>query len=125
MKLLKNVAIVILIGIGLITFFYDPGKTEFRMNEDEVYVRFTRNTSRSELISIKKELLESKGITLDYSRSTFSGNGQLEALNLAVNCNDGYAGQLTITPIALRFWGYGFRKTNSHKGEIKFEIGRL
>ena len=38
---------------------------------------------------------ETKNISMDYSKSNFSNKGELQELNLAVDCNDGHSGKTT------------------------------
>lgn len=125
MNVLKKSAIVMLIVIGLIVYFLDSGETEYRISDNEVYLKVTSNTTDSELLLIQTELMELKNISLDYSKSTFNEEGELRELNLDVDCNDGYSGQTNTNSFGLLISSYGFSQVRGENGEITFKIGSI
>jgi hypothetical protein len=124
-NLIKSILITLGI-IGLIAFMFNPGETQYRNSNNEVYLKITANTTVLELELIQADLKESKNITMDYSKSTFNHKGELQELNLAVDCNDGYSGKANISSFGLLIGSYGFHEVMDGNGKaVSFRIGRI
>ncbi|MDG1914527.1 MAG: hypothetical protein P8I55_08040 [Crocinitomix sp.] len=121
----KGILITLAI-IGGFVFLFNPGETEYRTTDNDVYLKITANTTDLELQLIQADLKETKNISMDYSKSNFSNKGELQELNLAVDCNDGHSGKTNISSFGLLIGGYGFHDVMDENGEaVSFRIGRI
>lgn len=90
-------------------------------NNDRYIVRIFENTSREELERYRAEAGK-RGITVDYENLQIV-NGEIDAITLKVNSNDGFSGTASTTNIPET--GIGFIRDFNEGSEIPFAIGDI
>lgn len=92
------------------------------IQNDEVFVvRIFKSTTKSELEEFKSEA-EALNIDISYENLEFI-NGEIEAITLKVDCNDGFSGTASTTNIPES--GIGFIRDYRDDADIPFVIGRV
>lgn len=118
-------------GIAFIIFVKANGKGEIKNTTDViisnelVQVKLSYHTTEEDLNEISKRLLNEKNISFDFSDSEFNDDGQLEKLDLEVNCNDGFEGSLKAGEFELKMSQYGFERDYTENAEEPFTIGEI
>ena len=59
---------------------------------DLLEVTITENHSEEELMGLKKHLLDTHGIILDFEELIYNKNGKIEKIAIAVDSQDGFSG---------------------------------
>ena len=90
-------------------------------NEGVFIVRIFKSTTKSELEEFKSEGKE-LNIDITYENLEFI-NGEIEAITLKVDCNDGFSGTASTTNIPES--GIGFIRDYREGADIPFVIGRI
>lgn len=98
-------------------------ETENTQKQDgEVFiVRIFKSTTKSELEEFKSEA-EELNIDITYENLEYI-NGEIEAITLKVDCNDGFSGTASTTNIPES--GIGFIRDYRDDADIPFVIGRI
>ena len=115
----------LLICLLFLTSCIKESQTQYSIDEDQVYLVITQNTTKEELAKIAVELKERKNIDLDYSNSLFQANGKISELKLTVDCNDGFKGSTNCTSGALKLRNMGFLRDYQSESETTFHIGPM
>lgn len=97
----------------------------FSITDQEVFLRISGNATAAELEQVAKELKTRKNIEVDYSKSTFTEDGEIQNLSLAVDCNDGFAGETEVAEILLNQNPYGFYRNYQGTEKDPFFIGKM
>jgi len=96
--------------------------SELSKNQNERYVvRIFKTTSRSELEQFKEEA-STKDIDIVYENLQII-NGEIDAITLKVDCNDGFSGTASTTNIPES--GIGFIRDYREGAEVPFAIGNV
>lgn len=99
------------------------GETNDNQNQNEgvFIVRIFKSTTKSELEEFK---LEAKELNIDITYENLEYiNGEIEAITLKVDCNDGFSGTASTTNIPES--GIGFIRDYREGADIPFVIGRI
>ncbi|MBT7041653.1 MAG: hypothetical protein HN921_17615, partial [Bacteroidetes bacterium] len=73
---------VTILGIALLIFIKINGKglsmntTELTVNDELVHVKISYSVHKDDLVKIRKQLLEEKNISFDFSESKFNEKGE-------------------------------------------------
>jgi len=100
-------------------------QTQFVIDEDQVFLVITQNTTKEELAQIASELKEKRNIDIDYSNSKFSANGKISEVKLEVDCNDGFKGSTHCSGTALKYQNIGFLRDYTSGSDRVFHIGAM
>jgi hypothetical protein len=92
---------------------------------DEVLLHITALTTVDELVIIQENLKHESDILIDFSGSSFEADGQIETLDLSIDCGDGFSGDLHTTWWGLLINDYGFEKRTLNDGSIQFTVGKM
>jgi hypothetical protein len=95
------------------------------MDQDQVMLVITQNTTKEELEQIALEVKEKRNIDLDYSKSTFTANGRISEVKLEVDCNDGFKGSTQCSATVLKFQNIGFLRDYGANSDPVFHIGSM
>jgi len=96
--------------------------TIFTMDDSQVTLKVSHETTRAELEDIRQKLAES-GISMGYEGSEFFENNNLRKLVLTVSTPEGNSGKTTADIVALQFRYFGFVYKKGEKGS--FKIGEV
>ncbi|MET6991642.1 hypothetical protein [Sediminicola arcticus] len=116
--------ILVLIGI-LILSCSKESETKYSTDSEKVFLIITENTTKTELTNIASAFKAEKNITVDFSKTKFKENGEIEHLNLEVDCNDGFKGTATSTGVILKTKNSGFSRDYSENSKVPFVIGAM
>ncbi|WNB18641.1 hypothetical protein [Marivirga arenosa] len=94
--------------------------TDF-INEGVFTVKIFKSTSRAELDEFKEEA-DKRNIDLKYTNLEII-SGEIEAITIEVDCNDGFSGTASTTDIPDS--GIGFIRDYRENAEVPFAIGRI
>jgi hypothetical protein len=118
-------AALLLACLLFLTSCIRESKTQYAIEEDQVYLVITRNTTREELAQIAAVFKKERNIDIDYSKSKFSANGKISEVNLEVDCNDGFKGSTHCSGSALKFKNIGFVRDYQPNSGNAFHIGSM
>ncbi|WP_375578544.1 hypothetical protein ABWH96_16155 [Marivirga tractuosa] len=90
-------------------------------SNDQYKVQILKTTSRAELEKIKEDASK-KGIDIEYENLQII-NGEIEAITLKVDCNDGYSGTASTTNMPES--GIGFIRDYSANADAHFQMGKI
>ena len=99
-------------------------KTVFSLTDNKVVVKICVNTSREELEEIKSVLKSEKNIDFDYSKTTFSSDGQIDLLDFIVKGPEGYQGHVQ-TELYMTDEYHGFIRDYNKGAEKPFSCGGI
>ncbi|MGB5700675.1 hypothetical protein [Muriicola sp.] len=95
------------------------------MEENQVILVITQNTTKEELAQIAAELKAKRNIDIDYSKSQFLSNGKISEVYLKVDCNDGFKGSTHYSSSGLKFQNVGFMRDYRPDSSKVFHIGKM
>lgn len=121
MKKFPFLFIIILLFSGCLK----ESKTQFTIDEDQVLLIITQNTTKEELEQIAIELKEKSNIDMDFSKSKFLENGKISEVNLEVDCNDGFKGSTHCSANTLKRQNIGFSRDYRTGSTQVFHIGAM
>jgi len=109
----------------LMSSCFQSALTNYQIQEDRAFLLLTPQTTKAELTSIAQEFLEKKNIEIDFAKSTFDKEGEIQELNLAVDCNDGFKGTTTSNKILMANKAIGFERNYREDATTPFSIGGI
>lgn len=118
-------ASLFLVCLLFLTSCIRESQTQYSIEEDQVYLVITRNTTQEELAEIAAVFKKERNIDIDYSKSTFSTNGKISDVSLDVDCNDGFKGSTHCSGSALKFKDIGFVRDYQPNSGNAFHIGAM
>jgi hypothetical protein len=117
-----KVVFICFIGLFLVTCTPKELPTVLQLNDGDVIMKVSHQTSEEELKTIQKQLLTIQ-ITIDFSTSEFFENGMLRKLNLVVMTPDSHVGKTSADIVNLQYKYFGF--IYQKNGSPTFKIGEI
>lgn len=115
----------------LLTMFFIVGcqpkelPTIISITDSGAIVKFSHQTTRSEMTTASNELKSKYNVDVDYKGSTYFEDGKLRVLNVAVRLADGSGGKTKADLAKLQYAYYGFAiEANGDQVKMK-SIGNI
>ncbi|WP_271406452.1 PspC domain-containing protein [Tenacibaculum soleae] len=102
-----------------ISFLFDS-----TINNAKAELIITKETTKNELKKLARWFKDRKNIDIDFSESSFYGNGKIKTYSLKVDCNDGFKGKTKkhTKSIILGNGKHGFTRSYNDNDSITFKI---
>ena len=100
-------------------------ETTYSTDSEKVFLIITQHTTEAELINIASEFKTKKNITVDFSKSEFTENGEIKNLRLEIDCHDGFKGTASSSGQILKKRNSGFSRDYSENAKTPFVIGAM
>ncbi len=92
-----NIFLVLFFLFGF-SLIHIQGQTTVNKGKNRVEVIFTNKLTFDDLVKIKADL-KAKNITIVYQKIEFDKEKHLSAINISVDCNDGFKGSVSSKPL--------------------------
>ena len=119
---MKKIGSILIFMMVLISCLKES-QTQYSIDEDQVFLVITQNTTKEELAKIAAELKQKKNIDIEYSNSKFKASGKISELKLEVDCNDGFKGSTHCSGNTLKFPHLGYLRDYRADRDEVFHIG--
>lgn len=100
-------------------------KANLSISDNYIEVRFNHQTTENDMQDLKIRLKKEKNIDIDFSESKFDRKGNLNVLNINIDCNDGCTGNIKAQGSPLHAGRYGFSRTYFSEEEDSFRVGKI